>query len=179
MRSMMRNSTGLLCSIAFAVLGACAWGDGSAGPTPPGDDEPGSQEVCGDDICAATEVGVCTADCGSNPNNPGSGSGSNPTVSCGNFTCEANLGETTSTCPADCGSGSGSGSSTLDCNDQNTQIACIACIAGLGCTGVNATDCQTCLGGGGGLGSCEGGMPDGTCNAAAGEDATTCPFDCM
>lgn len=187
---MMRMKTGLFVSVACVLFAACASsGDGKTMP-PAGDDDP-SNSVCGDGTCTADEVGVCADDCGSGGGGGGggsnNGSGSGSGSSCGNFTCEANLGEDTTTCPADCGTGGGGGGSTgVDCTDFAVLLACITCDAAdpTSCIGVTPADCDTCLGGGlgggGGTGDllCEGGAADGTCNAAAGEDATTCASDC-
>lgn len=184
---MMRIKSGIICalsmSLAFAV--ACA---NSAGP--PGGDDDGSggsqqQASCGDGTCDASEVTSCSADCGSGGNN------NNNNAVCGNGQCETTKGESISNCISDCGgqgsgSGSGSGSgnpSTLDCSDFATLFACFACVSDpTACVPpFDAASCQACVGGGGLPGGdllCEGGAPDGVCNAAAMEDNTTCPSDC-
>jgi hypothetical protein len=80
-------------------------------------------------------------------------------------------GENSTNCPGDCTG------STLNCQDQNVQVACLLCI-GFGACMPPATEqgCMDCLGGG--FSFCEGMAPDGVCNPAAGEDAMTCPEDC-
>lgn len=177
---MMRPaSSGLVIALASAMsfAAACSFG-GSQDHTQDPQPDAATAAHCGDGVCAASEVSSCPADCG-NGSNQGSGSG--------NLTCNNNgsceNGETAQSCPADCGTGSGSGgggSGNLDCNDQNTQIACFACIAGLGCTGVTEADCEACLTGGLGSGfgdlGCDGGAADGTCEPD--ESNATCPSDC-
>jgi hypothetical protein len=185
---MMRINSGIICalsmSLAFAV--ACAESPGT------GDDQTGDDtntgNVCGDGTCATSEVGYCPTDCGDGNNNQNN-------AVCGNGQCETTKGESASTCFSDCGngnngSGSGSGNTSGTCpSDPNACIGCLLdpsqCPSGL-----DANSCLQCvlnggglggsgLPGGSGLGSCEGGAPDGNCNAAAGEDTTTCPFDCQ
>lgn len=141
---MMRLTT--LVFVCVSIAG-CSWGgsdDGGGGSGP--DASVSSAPVCGDSICAASEVGSCTQDCGN------SGSNSNPTVTCGNNTCET--GETQQSCPNDCGgNGSGSGG-TLNCNDQATQIGCLFCTLAGQCTApYDAQSCAAC-----------GGLGGGTCN---------------
>jgi len=167
MRRMMRMTSTLLFVCASFVMG-CAWGDGS------GDDGAGggggvdaavASSVCGDSVCAASEVGNCSADCGAG------GGAANPV--CGNSTCET--GETSASCPNDCGGGGGGSGSGTAC--PSDPIECLGCILGGPCpTGHDANSCQACALGGGGL---PGG---GTCNMDgtfdAGEDMTTC-IDCL
>lgn len=179
---MMRIKSGIICvlsmSLAFAV--ACA---NSADPGD-GDDDNGSggsqqQTQCGDGTCDSSEVGSCTSDCGTGT---GGNNGNNNTPVCGNGTCET--GESSSSCFSDCGTGSGSGSgsgSSTSCPSDPT--ACVLCIFDpASCpSGLDQNACTNCIiSGGGGFGDilCEGGAADGTCNAAAGEDATTCASDC-
>jgi hypothetical protein len=176
---MMRLNTGIVCVVAALAAGACSWGSGSGSSTP-GPDAPigGGDVVCGDSVCAASEVGHCQQDCGS------TGSNNPQQAVCGNGQCETTLGESATSCPSDCGGGQGSGGGSgsggggggqLDCNDPNTLVACFACIATNVCTPpADAASCQACLGGG--LSLCTGGAPDGTCDAM--EDSTTCPDDC-
>jgi hypothetical protein len=171
----MMRMTSALVFVCASFVAACSWGEGS------GDDGAGGgggvdaaviSAMCGDGVCAASEIGSCTNDCGSG------GGTTNPF--CGNSTCDT--GETTSSCPSDCGggggSGSGSGSSTACPSDVQECLFCA--IAGQMCpAGMDMTSCTACIGGGGGggLGNCSGGMPNGMCDA--GEDATSCPFDCQ
>ncbi len=168
---MMRITT--LVFVCASIAG-CSWGgsdDGGGGGTGP-DASVGASAVCGDSVCAASEVGSCTADCGNGGGNTG------PTVTCGNNTCET--GETSASCPADCGGGgSGSGGGACPANTQD----CFGCaLLGQGCpTGLDMNACLACLtggGGGGGTGDllCTGMAPDGTCDAQ--ETAQTCPSDC-
>jgi hypothetical protein len=169
MPRMMRITT--LVFVCASIAG-CSWGgsdDGGGGTGP--DASVSAAPVCGDSVCAASEVGSCTSDCGSGGGNTG------PMVMCGNGTCET--GETSTSCPNDCGGGSGSGSGggALNCSDQNTVFGCLLCSAGLCTAPYDATSCAACGGGGGGLGDlgCTGMAADGVCDAN--ETAQTCS-DC-
>jgi hypothetical protein len=165
----MRPRRGLLCLVA--ALAAC----GSSGSSTPSSDaasvHPNNGTVCGDGVCAATEVTSCPQDCGTG----GNGSGSNNTTNnpvCGNGICEA--GETSVTCPSDCPSSNGNGSGALNCNDENTLVECLACLSANVCTGVTVSGCEVCaLGSGLGSGACN---FDGVCDP--GENASNCPTDC-
>jgi hypothetical protein len=181
-------------ALAFvcALIAACAT-SGEDGGGDDGTNDPPSSDTptCGDAVCAASEIGVCSTDCGSgNPSmevcGNGACEGNEPTTCvsdcstaavCGNGQCEST--ETNATCPGDCTTGGGGG--TLNCSDQNTQFACFACLLDPSfCTApYDMNSCTACFGGGGGSVMCEGGQPDGTCNANAGENSSTCPFDCM
>lgn len=179
---MMRMQTAIFCaltaSLAFAV--SCADSEGDDGM---GDDDGQSQNVCGDGVCAAAEVGLCTNDCGNGGNNNGG-------AVCGNGMCETTLGENGGTCLMDCNSGPGSGGGSGGGGGSTTcptdPIECLFCTfdPSLCMGGLTQATCQACIGGGGGGGGgfgdafCEGMAADGTCNAGAGEDATTCPSDC-
>lgn len=181
---MMRMQTAIFCALAASLSFAVSCADSGTGDDDQmGDDQ---QHVCGDGVCAAAEVGTCTNDCGNGGNN-------NNGAVCGNGMCETTLGENGATCLQDCGnmgtgsgSGSGSGNGSTTCPADPTE--CLFCLidASLCMNGLTATTCQACVGGlgGGGGGSgfgdllCEGGAPDGTCNANAGEDNMTCPSDC-
>jgi len=69
--------------------------------------------VCGNQQCEAGESNAsCPNDC------PAAG------PICGDGTCDMVGGENTTNCPGDCGGGGG----TVDCNDQNTLLACFPCI---------------------------------------------------
>jgi hypothetical protein len=191
MPGMMRKTFVLVVAL---VMSACSFGGsgnkGGGGGGGGGDDVDASIPVCGDGVCAATEVGSCTQDCG--------GGGTNPV--CGNGQCESSKGESASSCPSDCGGGGGAvcgnsiceasetgtscpsdcaggGSGSLDCNDQNVLLACVTCLLTNQCSGVDPNSCQACIGGGGMGAGCTGGIPDGVCDAN--EDSTSCPFDCM
>jgi hypothetical protein len=88
---MMRIETGLFCalaaSLAFAV--SCA----ESGTEDDEMEETQGGNVCGDAMCAASEVGFCAADCGTG--------GNNANAVCGNAMCETTLGENASTCFSD------------------------------------------------------------------------------
>jgi hypothetical protein len=185
----MRKFTPLLCAVMF-VLGACASSDDGDGDDD-GPPDPPPAAVCGDGTCASSEVGICTQDCGVNPGTPTCGNGNcengeNSTTCasdcppagpvCGDNQCDMAGGENSTNCPGDCG-----GSSSLDCNDFAVLFACLLCVQDpTQCVPpANPTDCEACTGGGGGgFSFCENMAPDGVCNAAAGEDADTCPEDC-
>jgi len=168
---MMGTKTGIVCVLAALAVGACSWGSGSGSGNTSAD--AAGAAVCGDNICAATEVGFCTQDCGNGGNHNGSnGSNGQQTAVCGNGQCETTLGESATSCPSDCGGGggSGSGSSALNCSDQNVLLACFACIATNVCTPPeDAASCQACLGGGGPCNN------DGVCDP--GETSAACPLD--
>ena len=177
---MMRISSLVFVCAAFVV--GC--GSGESGPGSDASTSP----TCGDGTCAASEVGVCQADCGqtSNPvcgnntcengetmqNCPSDCHPAGPV--CGDMTCDMAGGENSTNCPGDCSGGGG----TLDCMDPATLIGCGACLLTQMCTPpFTEADCMACamLPGGGGLG-CVGGAPNGVCDP--GEDMTNCPPDC-
>lgn len=177
---MMRMQSGLLCALAASFAFAISCADSSTGEE--GDDM-GSDDVstntCGDSVCAAAEVGYCMADCGMG--------GNNNAAQCGDGMCETTKGESATSCAVDCGggsgtgSGSGSGSSTSCPADQTECFLCLLDPA-LCLPPLDEATCLSCLGlggGGGGFGDigCDGGAPDGTCNAAT-EDNSICPTDC-
>lgn len=143
----MMRMTSALVFVCAAFVGACAWGDGSPDDGTGGGggvDAAVASAVCGDGVCAATEVNSCSSDCGG-----GGGSGmANPV--CGNGTCET--GETNASCPSDCtggGGGSGSGSGAACPADP---LECFDCLLGGACpTGHDMNSCTTCVLGGGGL----------------------------
>lgn len=172
---MMRHKTGIVCVVAALAVAACSWGSGSGSSTPgPDASIGGGNVVCGDNVCAASEVNNCPQDCGS-----GGGGGGNQAV-CGNGQCETTLGESATSCPSDCGGGQGSGSGggggggQLNCSDPNTQIGCLLCTTLQMCTApYDAVSCAAC-----GSGSGSGSLPcnfDGVCDP--GEDSATCPLD--
>lgn len=174
-----------LAFVFSVVLGACAGGGGDD-PAPTPDAAP-AVPVCGDGTCAGAEVGACPQDCGGSVAQCGNltcdaGETSTscpndcPAATCGDTVCDMANGENSTNCPGDCDGGQQGGTCPTD------QTACILCLfdASLCPPGLDQNTCTECaLGGGGGLGACEGGAPDGVCNAGAGEDSTTCPFDCM
>src|SRR3569623_1277539 len=145
----MRTKTGIVCVLAALTVGACSWGNGSSSnPSPDA-----APVVCGDNVCAASEVNSCPQDCGTGGGNQNAvcgngqcetskgesatscpvdcgGGGSNVNAVCGNGQCET--GETMASCPADCTGGTGSGA--LNCSDPNTQFGCLACTLGGLCT---------------------------------------------
>ncbi len=134
----MRTTLAFVCAVLF---GACAWGEGSGSGT--GDDTPSvdaavTQTRCGDGVCASSEVGSCTADCGGQTNpvcNNGACETGETTATCpndcpasgpicGDAVCNMAGGENSTNCPGDCTGGGGA----LDCNDQNTLLACFPCL---------------------------------------------------
>lgn len=174
----MMRTLALVCAV---VVGACSWGNTSG--TPQQTDAPvNTMPVCGDGICASSEVGHCMQDCGgmSNPvcGNGLCENGETPTncaqdcmaaSSCGNGVCDTSMGESNANCPQDCPNMGG-----LNCQDPPTIIGCLICINTMVCIppGTLAA-CTACVGTGSG---CMGGMPNGTCDP--GENHTNCPFDC-
>jgi len=186
-------STFVLVTAAF--VSGCSWGEDSGSSPPPGPDAPATQQpVCGDGVCASTELNTCASDCGQQPTCNGDGqcqpnetTASCPTdcgqqASCNNDgTCQAN--ETNASCPNDCNDGSGSAGNC----PADTQECYLCAIAGQGCpAGLDQDACTACLlGGGSGSGgfgddsACTGGAPDGTCDATE-EMALppTCISDC-
>lgn len=169
-----------------ALIGACAWGDGSpgGGDGDGGDDDPMQMPapVCGDGTCAGPEVGVCTADCG----------GGSQAPKCGNSSCEN--GENSTNCPSDCPAQSQCGNGTCDAgettgncagdcpapsNCPSNPLSCFLCASeGFLCpSGQTMASCEQCIIiAGGGL--CSGGFPNTVCEPP-GETMTNCPFDCM
>ena len=76
------------CLCVCAVCFACASTDDKPHEQPTPDAPKGP--VCGDGVCAASELVTCTSDCGT----------PQPMAVCGNMTCES--GETVMNCPGDC-----------------------------------------------------------------------------
>lgn len=147
-------------AFVFAVTTAigCAGGGGDDGSGTV-DAAPSTIPVCGDGTCAAVEVGHCPMDCGSTTgpvcgntmceagespaNCPNDCTGGGPV--CGDGTCDMAGGENSTNCPGDCGGSTG----TVDCNDQNTLLACFGCIIDPTTCAPPLTEaaCNTCLGG--------------------------------
>jgi hypothetical protein len=172
MPRMMRMS-----SLVFVcALFACS--SGESGP------DGGSAPVCGDGVCASSEVNNCMADCGGgNQNNPVCGNNMCETGEtqascpsdcqpagpvCGDNTCDMAGGENSTNCPGDCSGGGGQ----LDCMAQETLAACALCLIGNLCMPPVTPDaCTACAM-----------LPGTMCNldqvCDAGEDPTMCP-DCM
>ena len=141
--------------IAMLVVAACA-SSGEEKTQEPTPDAAAPVERCGDGVCAASEIGACSMDCGAPP-------------MCGNGTCEAS--ETAAACPADCtacGDGTCSGAETAatcpgDCGGS--------AVCGDGtCNG--AEDSSTCPG------DCATSAMCGNAVCDAGESSLTCPRDC-
>lgn len=188
---MMRMQSGIIFALAssFAFVLACA-DSGTQEPDDMNDDDQQTQNVCGDGTCAAAEVGYCQADCGAG------GNGGNNNATCGDGMCETTKGENGASCAVDCGGGGGTGSGGGGGGTSTTcpsdPLECFGCLLDMSLcpAGLDQNTCTTCLTGGlgggtgggtgGGFGDllCEGGAPDGTCNANAGEDSSTCPSDC-
>src|SRR5215216_846794 len=181
----------------IAMVGACVLAACASGSNPGiggGDDTPAADApvpVCGDKVCAATEVGVCTADCGMPP----------PKATCGNQQCEPPT-ENSMTCPADCPASSSCNhnmvcdptESTTDCADDcpppamqlcptlfgspiPVPNACKDCATGnlLACIALQKTqaECQMCV-----VQYCVGQMANGTCDADQFETPVSC-VDCF
>jgi hypothetical protein len=114
--------------------------------------------LCGDGMCAPTEVGFCAADCSGQ---------------CGNGVCETAEGETAANCPGDCGGGPVCGNGVCETADGETAATCpgdcgASCGNGICDAGETTTSCPgDCTGPVCGNGFCE-----------AGESAATCPGDC-
>jgi hypothetical protein len=173
----MRNPSGILFALVTSLLlAACS--SGNSGGTPNVDAF--SVPTCGDGICSPSEVDTCPVDCG-------------------NHAVDAGVPVDAFVVPPDAGSGG-----PLDCSDPNTLLSCFECVELQMCVGVDASDCETCLGGMGsgssgscnddfvcepgedeatcidcilaGDTACDGGSPDGTCEAD--ESNATCPTDC-
>lgn len=141
-------------ALAFvcALIAACATTD-SGGGDDGNDPPPSSDPVCGDAVCAASEIGICAADCGSGGGNTevcgnGTCEGNEPTTCasdcqttavCGNGQCEST--ESNSTCPGDCTGGGGGGQCPAD------PTECFFCILdpSLCTNGLDPTTCQTCV----------------------------------
>jgi hypothetical protein len=150
---------------ALGAFAACSSSDGGSGGQDAGGGG-GSNAVCGDGVCAASEVTSCSSDCGDAPY-------------CGDNICQSN--ESTSSCANDCGgggqgsgsgSGGGSGSGTGSCPSTPSPEDCLGCLFDPTMCPAGFTDGQTCitcaLGGGGGSGfgdfGCDDGSADGTCS---------------
>lgn len=144
--------------IAFLLVAACA-SSGDEGKQQPAPDA--AIDRCGDGICAASEIGACSADCGSQP-----------MAVCGNGTCES--GETAAACPADCSAGAcGDGT----CNGAETMATCPG-----DCSGSAVCGDGTCNGAET-MATCPGdcSATSAMCGNAvcdAGESSLTCPSDC-
>lgn len=175
-RPMMRITWGLFCALAMAV--ACSSTD-HGGQTP----DAATGFVCGDGVCAAGEVNNCPQDCGQSAS-----------AVCGNGQCETSMGESQTTCPTDCGGGSGQavcgngtcestetstscptdcaggGSGALNCSDPNTTFGCLLCTQLQMC--VSPYDAASCAACGGGGSVCNN---DGVCDP--GETSAMCPLD--
>ena len=139
-------------ALAFvcALFAACATTDGGGGDD--GSDPPSNTPVCGDAVCAASEVGSCSQDCGTGstevcgnnicegtePSTCASDCNSMPAAVCGNGQCEST--ESQATCPGDC-----TGGGSTQCPSDLT--VCFLCIvdASLCTGGLDQNTCQTCL----------------------------------
>jgi hypothetical protein len=149
--------------VAFCLASAlAACGKGSNDPTP--DAPAGKRDAagggfCGDSVCATSEIGVCTVDCGGgntcNNNGTCEAAEMNLTPACGdcpnngscnnNGTCEPGMGEDVTNCPADCTSG-GNCNMNGTCEAGEDMATCVDCLGGgLMCTSnaqcTNAGEC--------------------------------------
>ena|SRR5688572_15398085 len=116
---MKRIHSGVVCALAAAMAFAFSCASSEVDDGKDTDDDMQSQHACGDGTCAAAEVGTCTQDCGNGSNMS--------TTACGNGACDAAAGETQTSCPQDCGGGSGSGSGSSTLCDQ-IALACVVCL---------------------------------------------------
>jgi hypothetical protein len=107
--------------------------------------------TCGNGVCEGAEIsGFCPEDCDPQPSDP-----------CGNGTCEVNLGESCTTCLADC-----------DILDINQNSVCATCGNGV-CEGAEVSglcpeDCD----------QQSNACGNGTCEVNLGESCTSCLVDC-
>jgi hypothetical protein len=146
-------------ALAFvcALFAACASTDGGGGGDDGQDPLPTGTPVCGDAVCAASEVGMCAQDCGTGMtevcgnnkcegNEPSTCAADCTTTGggavCGNGQCESS--ETNASCPSDCTGGGGT--CTLDLNDPATVLGCFLCTTGQCIPPFTQTECSACLG---------------------------------
>jgi len=137
---------GMRGTVWFAFLCACASTGNDKPHEQPMPDAP-KAPVCGDGVCAASEVSTCTSDCGM----------PQPMAVCGNMMCET--GETAMTCPGDCAT-CGDGTCTApaetnaNCPGDCTTTGTAVCGNAICETGEDMTNCpsdctgaSTCPGG--------------------------------
>jgi hypothetical protein len=198
---MMRTLLAVLVTAAALVGTACSNGSGNDPTVDAAVKRDGATgNVCGDGVCAVSEISTCAQDCGAAQcNNNGTCDtgesnatcpGDCPAASCNNDNvCGA--GETMANCPHDCGGAAGcNNNGTCDTGETNMscpndcpasgtcdQAACLTCLTGGTCpAGMDANSCLTCLlgglGGGGGGVTCN---FNGTCDP--GETKAACPLD--
>jgi hypothetical protein len=142
-------------SLAFvcSMFAACATTEGGGGDAGGENPPPTGSPVCGDAVCAASEVGICSQDCGTGMTEICGNSkceGNEPTTCasdcnttpggavCGNGQCEST--ETNATCPGDCTTGGGG-----TCPTDPTE--CFLCVfdATLCANGLDQNTCTACL----------------------------------
>lgn len=154
----MMRASGASFVFALCWVGFACGSGGSPGPgggTDANDDH--ADPVCGDGVCASSELNNCAEDCGaatgSDPGSDGSGSAQD---SCGGLVCDTSKGEDATNCPSDCtvsGGSNGSGLGSGTCSEANL-LACIDCEATLinesdPCPGTTPQmtlgDCDICI----------------------------------
>lgn len=129
----MRTTT-LLAFFSAAMFAACATTDGGGGDDGTDEPPPASGPVCGDAVCASSEIGVCQADCGA-------GGGNNNV--CGNAVCEGNE---PSTCVADCPAAAVCGDGTCDMSKGESSANCAGdCSTSGGTCPADPLECFGCL----------------------------------
>ncbi|MBA3393368.1 MAG: hypothetical protein H0T89_12025 [Deltaproteobacteria bacterium] len=128
----MRTTT-LLAFFSAAMFVACATTDGDGGDDGT-DPPPAEAPVCGDAVCAASEIGVCQSDCGT-------GGGNN--FVCGNAVCEGNE---PSTCMQDCPAAAVCGDGTCDMSKGESSANCAGdCSTSGGTCPADPLECFGCL----------------------------------
>jgi hypothetical protein len=170
---------GLPLFILFILLGSALLAPQPAGAV-------ADPAVCGDDVCASSELSTCPQDCLVEVYNCGNGvcnsgeSCSNceqdcaPCGRCGNGICGSR--ESCLSCPGDCGE-CVCGNATCDpfetCSSCSQDCGACGCDRDGRCESLNNESCSNCSLDCGTCPTCD---HDGTCDA--GETIQVCPIDC-